>query len=112
MNDKKAEENDEKHGLKRYFSITLVLLVVTMSVFAVAFVLFPSESRLIQIANMVVQLSGILIGFIGIAVFYFLGTISSLRDRVTGLQAAVVTEIEIVEKGRNHSKEARRHSLV
>src|SRR5208283_3555457 len=51
---------------------------------------FPvSESSLIIIANLETQLSGTLIGFMAIGLFYYLGVVHRIRDRFSRIQDTI-----------------------
>lgn len=84
-----------KRRLRRWYSILGVIAVATAIVFASAFV-FSSKSGLIEVARVDVQVSGTLIGFITVAAFFFLGTISSTRKRVAEILTLAHREHSVV----------------
>ena len=82
-------EPARKRKLTRYFLTNVSLFAATSIGFEVAFLLNPSKHNVEQVASMVTQLAGILIGFWAVGVFYFLGVINSQRDRVIQMQASL-----------------------
>lgn len=78
-----------KKRFRRYLIITIALWFATEIVFEVGFLFVPSEAHRTQVSGMVTQLSGILIGFEAIAVFYFLAAIGSQRDQIIQLQSSL-----------------------
>jgi hypothetical protein len=96
-------EKSERHRVRRYLAYGLATMFLTYVAFSVAFQIYPSESHLLQVANMTTQLAGILIGFEAIAVFYFLGAINSQRDRQIQMRSSL--SVRLHYKDKNVTKE-------
>jgi uncharacterized protein YneF (UPF0154 family) len=62
--------------------------------FFLTFSNYPSEAGLASIAAMTTQVSGILLGFWAVGIFYFLATINSRRDQLIETEARLTVRME------------------